>query len=271
MNLTKLLKTLPLVMTFLLLLMFCGVNSVAANTGVTADKWQSELTIYGWFPSLDGDLKFKLPGGGGNVSVDTSQILDSLNFVFMGTYEGRYNKWAFGVDLLYMDVSGSENTTANVGPGPGVPVSVSGGLSLKSWFLSGIVGYDVVQTNKARFTLIGGLRYLELDADVNLSVNGPLPPTPPPANINESVGILDGIVGIKGSYMLSEHWYVPYYADIGTGDSKMTWQLFAGIGYMFNWGDIRLGYRYLEYDQDDDKFLQDLSFSGPLLGVGFRF
>ena len=64
MNLTKLLKTLPLVMTFLLLLMFCGVNNVAANTGVTADKWQSELTIYGWFPSLDGDLKFKLPGGG---------------------------------------------------------------------------------------------------------------------------------------------------------------------------------------------------------------
>jgi hypothetical protein len=42
--------------------------------------------------------------------------------------------------------------------------------------------------------------------------------------------------------MLNEHWYLPYYADIGTGDSDLTWQLFGGIGYMFNWGDIKLGY-----------------------------
>jgi len=71
--------------------------------------------------------------------------------------------------------------------------------------------------------------------------------------------------------MLNEHWYLPYYADIGTGDSDLTWQLFGGIGYMFNWGDIKLGYRYLKYDQDDDKLLQDFTFDGFLLGVGFRF
>jgi hypothetical protein len=268
---TKFVRKNSLVLSILLLLMFCGVNSVAANTEVIADKWQSEITIYGWFPSLDGDLKYDL-GGGGSVTVDTSQILDSLNFVFMGTYEGRYNKWSFGADILYMDVSGSENTTVNVspGPGPGVPVSVSAGLGLKTLVLTGVGGYDVVQTNKARLALIGGVRYLELDADVNLTVTG-LSPTPIPANLSESVGILDGIIGIKGAFMLNEHWYVPYYADIGTGDSKMTLQLFAGLGYMFHWGDIRLGYRYMEYDQDDDKFLQDLAFSGILLGVGFRF
>jgi len=67
--------------------------------------------------------------------------------------------------------------------------------------------------------------------------------------------------------MLNENWYLPYYVDIGAGDSDLSWQLFGGIGYQFNWGNIKLGYRYLKYDQDDDEFLQDFEFYGPILGV----
>jgi hypothetical protein len=115
------------------------------------------------------------------------------------------------------------------------------------------------------------VRYLKLDADVDLTVNGPLPPTPPPAYLSGSEDFWDGIVGVKGGIMLNENWYIPYYADIGAGGSNLTWQLYAGIGYMFSWGDIKLAYRYLEYDQDDDKLVQDLKLYGPQLGIGFRF
>ncbi|MFC1818588.1 hypothetical protein ACFL0B_05770 [Thermodesulfobacteriota bacterium] len=128
-----------------------------------------------------------------------------------------------------MDVRGSKNTTINVGPGAGLPVSVSGHLGLKTWLVTGIFGYDVVQTDQARLALIGGVHYLTLDADTSLSINGPLPPTPPPAYLSESVDLWDGIVGIKGAFMLNKNWYIPYSADIGAGDSKMTWQLYAGI------------------------------------------
>jgi len=51
----------------------------------------------------------------------------------------------------------------------------------------------------------------------------------------------------------------------------LTWQPYAGIGYNFSWGDIRVAYRYLEYDQDDDKLVQDLKLYGPQIGIGFRF
>ena len=151
-----------------------------------------------------------------------------------------------------------------------MPLSVHAGLSLKTFVFTGIVGYDLVQTDKARTAVIGGLRYLTLDADTSLDINGPLPPNPPPSYLSESVSLWDAIIGVKGTFMLNEHWYLPYYADIGTGDSKMTWQLYGAIGYKFHWGDIRLGYRYLEYDSDD-KFLEDLKLYGPLLGIGFRF
>ena len=135
---------------------------------------------------------------------------------------------------------------------------------------TGVAGYDLVQTEKTRLALIGGVRYLNLDADLKLSAAGPVE-TPPPAKLSNSDTLWDGIVGVKGGFMLTEHWYIPYYADIGAGDSQITWQLYTGIGYRFERVDVVLGYRYLEYDQDDDKFLQDLSFYGPLLGVGFRF
>ena len=44
-----------------------------------------------------------------------------------------------------------------------------------------------------------------------------------------------------------------------------------GIDYSFKWGGVMLAYRNLYYDQKDDKLLQDLRFTGPALGVTFRF
>lgn len=256
----------------LFLVMFSGVNNVAAKNTTETKARQYEFTIYGWFASVDGTLKYNVPpGSGNNITVDTSDILDSLNFVFMGNFVAQHDKLLFGVDVVYMDVSNSTNANINVGPGPGVPLNVSGGLSLESWVVTGIVGYDVVHTDKNRMAVIGGFRYLDLSADMDIAVNGPLPPTPPPAFISDSKDFWDGIIGFRGSYMLNEKWYIPYFADIGTGQSNFTWHLFAGIGYKFNWGNIRLGYRYLGYDQDDDKFVQDLKLYGPALGIGFRF
>lgn len=263
----KLIKQTSLAAGILLLVVFWGFSSVAAESSAPADKWQYEFTLYGWLPSIDGELKYNVPGSGDSASVDASDILDDLNFVFMGNYVGSYNKWSFGADIIYMDVSGSNSTTVNVGPGPGpgVPVSVSAGLSMKTWVFTGAGGYDVVQTDKARLAVIGGVRYLKLDADMNQT--GIL--LPPSLSLSED--FWDGIVGVRGVIMLNKKWYIPYYADIGAGQSNLTWQLFAGIGYMFNWGDIKLGYRYLEYDQDDDKPVQDLKLYGPALGIGFRF
>jgi hypothetical protein len=45
----------------------------------------------------------------------------------------------------------------------------------------------------------------------------------------------------------------------------------AGIAYGWSWGSVQLMYRHLYYDQRNDKLLQDMHFSGPALGVSFRF
>jgi hypothetical protein len=98
-----------------------------------------------------------------------------------------------------------------------------------------------------------------------------LPPTLPTARLSKSTNLLDGIIGVKGQVQLGGDWFAPYYLDIGTGDTEFTWQALAGVGYRWDWGDLILAYRHLSYDMGSDKLLQNTDFSGPALGVVFRF
>ena len=60
--------------------------------------------------------------------------------------------------------------------------------------------------------------------------------------------------------------------NAGKGDSDLTWEAQAGIGYAFRWGELVLGYRYLAWEQDDDsKVIRDLELYGFGLGGVFRF
>ena len=244
-----------------LLLAFCCASSAAAQDENT---WQFEATLYGWYTAIGGTAKH--PGGvvpGGPFDVDASDILDNLDMVFMGSFEARKNKWSIITDLIYLDVGADKNTTVQTRSG--VPLNANVDLGITSWILGGAVGYDVVQADRVTLAVVGGARYAAIDVDVSLGALGRQ------AESSESEGLLDGIVGVRGFITLNENWYLPYYADIGTGGSDLTWQALAGIGYRFSWGDIRLAYRYLSYDLDDGKHLEDLDVSGPVLGIGFRF
>ena len=69
------------------------------------------------------------------------------------------------------------------------------------------------------------------------------------------------------------HWSLRYYADIGTGESDVTWQALLGLGYRFGWGDLFADYRHLDYEFGDTALLGDVAsaFSGPSIGATFRF
>jgi hypothetical protein len=82
----------------------------------------------------------------------------------------------------------------------------------------------------------------------------------------------NGIIGVKGRVWLgSSNWSIPYYLDVGTGSSNLTWQGMLGVAYSFKWGAVTLAYRNLYFDQGGDKLIQDMRFNGPELGVTFRF
>ena len=184
--------------------------------------------------------------------------------IFMGGWRSKYNKWSIVADVVYMDVGDSTNKTVTPGDS-GEAAVASLDLDISSWLLHGGAGYDLVQTDRGNLSVMGGVRYMTMDVEVEARFQGP------GVERSQSQDLLDGFIGLSGDININEKWYFPYYADIGTGDSDLSWQLYGAIGYRFGWGNIKLGYRHLSYELDDDSLMQDLALSGPILGVGFTF
>jgi hypothetical protein len=80
----------------------------------------------------------------------------------------------------------------------------------------------------------------------------------------------DGVAGARGRVNLPQNFFLPLYADVGTGDSDLTWQVMAGVGYAFERIEVMATYRRLKWDFGDDFILNELKFGGPLIGFKFR-
>jgi len=254
-----------------------GAAAAVFSAGIMADghsdssEWQHSVLLYGWFPDIEGTLNFEIPGGGGDTAgVSASDLIDSLEGVFMGAYEGRKGDWSVKLDLLYLDLENSSNQSITVTP-PGTGFQASATQGMKGTQVGLYGGYTVAQTDEYVLDLLAGVRYFEIDADAQLQFTGPLPPAGPNLNLAQSIDLWDAVIGVKGSYDLDRNWYIPYHLDVGAGDSDLTWQAVAGVGYRFDWGNVLAAYRHLVYDQGGSGLIQDIEFSGPAVGVSFEF
>jgi len=238
---------------------------------MSGDRWEFSARLYGWFPSISGDLKYDLRGIGNSATVDAGDILDALEGVFMGSFQAQRGDWSLLTDLTYLNLANDKNNAISVPGGFGPGVTAQTKLELTGWVWNVAGGYRLFEQRGTRVNALLGFRMLDMDTKTKLAVSGPLPPTLPSAKLRTTVTLWDGIVGLNGRVAFNQRWFAPFYLDVGTGDSSLTWQAMGGVGYSFNWGDLTLNYRHLSYDQDGDKLVQNLSFSGPELGVVFRF
>ena len=248
------------------------------------ENWTFAVTPYLWLPNVDGTLKYTPPPGGSGgpgVGVGPNDYLENLSGALMLSGEARRGKWSIVSDLIYLNFSKEQSSVKSVDFGGSAVAStldVGTKSSLKGlqWMLAG--GYTALHTPRMTLDVLGGLRYLGIEARTDwqlaADVSGPGPGQTFPASgsISERNDLWDAIIGVRGRVRLGEgQWSMPYYVDVGTGSSTFTWQGFIAISYAFKWGDATLGYRHLYYDQSDDKLFQDFRFSGPTLGASFRF
>ena len=143
-------------------------------------------------------------------------------------------------------------------------------LSTTLWTLAG--AYTVIQKPEFNLDVLLGFRYLGLDTDLKWEFlqDSALPELDlvRAGKVSENKENWDAIIGVKGQILFGNTpWFMPYYLDIGTGDSDWTWQALLGIAYRFDWGNVNLSIRSLSYDFDRDD--TDLRFTGPALGVSF--
>lgn len=230
------------------------------------DRWQFAAAVYFFAPAVKGST-----ASGSDIDVGFDTLLDSLNMTFMGAFEARKGRWSALADMLYLNVGANGGATVPLtGPlGQPLGIDADASLELRGWVLGAVGGYRIYDTSQASVDLIAGLRYLEMKTSFDLGLEGRRLGR---AVESDASGVVwDGVIGAKGRANLSGDWFLPFYLDVGTGDSEVTWQALGGVGYRFDWGDVSLAYRYLKWDLGSRSPIDDISFSGPQLTATFRF
>jgi hypothetical protein len=255
-----------------------ALSSGSAAAQSLSDEWRFRAFIYVWGSQINGTAKF--PGGNtANVDMSFGTILDHLKLAGMGTLEAQKGRWGAFTDVIYMNVGGTKTKTRD-GTIDGVPlpvgVTLDADMDLKSWIWTLAGSYRVQSTAESEMDVFAGARMLTIEPSLVYQFS---------ANVGPFVGAgragsrtvkekdWNAIVGVKGRVALgaNREWFIPYYLDIGTGDSDLTWQGNLGIGYSFGWGDVIASYRYLDYNMKSSSKVEDLSMKGPLLGAAFRW
>jgi hypothetical protein len=260
----------------LLAMGLCGLAPVAAQAQAQAanDKWQWELGVYAWFPAIGGTTVFPA-GGSASIDVSADDVIDSLKMTFMGQIEARKGRWGFWSDLVYADLGdtkeGSRDFTVNGRP---VGTSAKLGLDMKStaWSLAGI--YNLSSTPQNTTDLLFGTRMLNLEQRLDWTLASSIPELPGRSGEAKAEATnWDAIVGLKGRYYLGAErkWFLPYYVDVGGGESDFTWQVNAGVGYKFDWGSMFATWRYLDYEFKSGTALQSMDMNGAVIGALFQF
>lgn len=258
--------------------MLCAAGSSMATTVLAADEWKFGASIYGYLPTIGGKTNFPSDGGS-DVTIDVNKILDSLKFNFAGTLDASHGRWGGFMDVYYADLGNMKSGTrdfevGHVGIPGGATANLDYDLKATVWTLAG--SYRAASSPTGFTDIFAGARMLDMSQSLKWELSGSVASIPLPSR-NGQKGIdarnWDGIVGLKGRAAFGENdrWFVPYYADIGTGESDLTWQAFGGLGYAFSWGEVVGVWRYIDYKFKSGNNVESLNTNGPAIGAVFHW
>jgi len=239
-----------------------------------SDAWNFELTPYLWAPGINSTLNYK---GHYLNSADLSAInvISNLKSGGMISGEAHYGNWGIMADVVSATLQKTSNTS--VTPRPPYTYQIATKATLQQTILTGAATYNLINNQQANLDGLLGVRWIGITSTLNVAVDGVSPPL---NGDSKTMSTADPIVGFKGRYRLANSaWYIPFYADIGSGGgtTNVTWQAMLGIGKTIDKGiDVALIYRGLYYDMSSSKtngqgLLQKTTFQGPQLSATFRF
>jgi len=251
----------------------------SAQPDADAGTWQFTAALYGWVPTIDGKVNFPNDKGSTDIHVNGANVISHLKMTFQGSLDANNGRWGIFNDIVYVDVGGVKSQSHDLSIGDvGIPATATADLSLdlKSliWTVAG--EYRVASGPLWTVDLLGGARLLRMKPTLGYTISGDLGPVVIPGRngvkqVNE--GVWDGIIGVKGRYTFGDDgkWFVPFYLDVGAGQSQLTWQISGGVGYSYSWGSAFATWRYLDYKFPSGKALDNISMSGPMLAVALRW
>ena len=222
------------------------------------NSWTYDLSIYLWFSGTG--ITADTPKGEVDAELSFSDALQDLDFAFMGAVEARNGPWGIIGDLIYMNLTADDPTPK------GLAFSEAA-VGTKMTVLTGVLAYRIHEDENIALDLGAGFRGFWGDNDITLVGAGA-----PTETFSQTKNWVDPIVAARMRVAFSDQWFATVLLDAGgTGDTS-TWQALATVGYLLNekWA-LQGGYRYINAEWDTDFGTTSMDFSGPILGVTYRF
>ena len=242
-----------------LILALAGLSAVVparAQSADTSDGWTFQVMPYFWATGIKAITKAPI-GPEKTVELSFSDILESMHFGAMGSFEGRKGRWGFLFDGGYADIRKSVS----------VP-QIGGDVESKmpTTTLSLVATGRVVQ-GKAVLELLAGPRYNWAKTDLEVT-SGPLAGR----GHSSTDSWWDAIAGVRLFVPLAKSWRLLGYADVGGGGSELTWQARGAVAWRFsNLLSAEAGYRHFYFERVNKSVSTKQTKSGFYLGLGIWF
>ena len=202
------------------------------------------------------------------------EVLDRLEAAFMLRAEARRDKFGAFADVF--SVSLADTSTVTVGPGGPLAGDLETRADMDTLLIE--IGGDYrfeIEQRDMHFDVLVGIRFVELDTALDITLPGPLAPL----NLGVDVSEIDFMLGGRLVGQFADRWRYRLRADYAGGGTDGTINALATIGYTFGETDLFTlegGYRHLSMDITNSvdgggQAKLDLTLSGPLVGFVFRF
>jgi outer membrane receptor protein involved in Fe transport len=218
-----------------------------------ASEWQHEVTPYLWASGMDGAVTIGPVRA--DVDVGFDEITDDLEMGFMGSYRASRAGWSITVDAMYMGLGAVGTSDRGL---------ASADVDVDQTSVETSVGYAITEN----LTLIGGLRYVDIAAEVTTAVLGR------GTTVSASHAWVDPLVGFIAAVPVGERWSFSLRTDVGGFGigSELAWQVALAARYELTDTVTLIGaLRRIDTHYEASGFDYDVAASGPGLGIAMRF
>ena len=256
---------------------FAAHSARGANTNPWDGDVHPSFSFYGWLPGVSLDSRFKLPDsvGGSVENKSDGNIFDNLSAAFMMSGDVRVGDWGFYGDLAWVKFDNQDGKLREF-DGNHIDASLKTQWNIKGGVVTLAGLYTLAHGSFGYTDVVFGGRYLWIKENLKWNFDatggGGVIDIANSGKLAENNHSADFIIGLRGNWVFGDgRWYIPYYIDVGAGDSEWTTSANLGIGYLYDWGNIAFVWRDLRYKQSDTDFLRKFTLDGPSFEIGWQF
>jgi hypothetical protein len=232
------------------------------------DPWAFNLTMYMWFPGVDGNFSAGPLGDSLSLSfIDIADKMSSFPMAFNGHFEAHYERLGFYLDGNYMGMD-FEPHFDRVSKGSSMELGVMDyGVSYRL-FGSQASEYVTQWEEKSRSNILdiyAGGRTIWLGTQVDIK-NG----DSASANTSSTAPVIGGRIVAE----FLPKWFLLLDGNVGgfgVDNVNLTWAALGAVGYRTSLfgvpSSVEAGYKALNVDVDKGRVTADVTMNGPFIGL----